>query len=173
MAQWAADGWVRNDARSGPIHPHRWLHLLAGRVPLVAVSLVLLIRRRLRVQVTDWIPIILLPLLVALLFVPYEAWEEFVVRTAGPGSHGGSFLVQAAAQDKRRFVTLLLRKGYDINFETGGTTPLSGASNGGHEEMVKFLISKGADLNRKNGISGESALMSAAEMGQLGTVKVL
>ena len=146
---------------------------LPGTLLWVAVSLVLLIRRKFRVPAIDWIPVILSLLLAALLFIPYEAWEEFMVRIGGPGSHGSSFLVQAAAQDNRRFVKLLLRKGYDINFETGGTTPLSGASNGGHEEMVKFLISKGADLNRKNGISGESALMSAAEMGQLGTVKVL
>lgn len=102
---------------------------------------------------------------------PFEF--RVLVRTVGLRAYGGDFLVQAAAQDNRRFVKLLLGKGYDINFETGGTTPLSGASNGGHEEMVEFLISKGADLNRKNGISGESALMSAAEMGQLGTVKVL
>jgi hypothetical protein len=138
-----------------------------------AVSFVLLARRKFRGPLIDWIPLMLSLLLAALIFIPYEAWEEFAVRIAGPGSYGSDFLVQAAAQDKQRFVRLLLRKGYDINFETGGTTPLSGASNGGHEEMVQFLISKGADLNRKNRISGESALMSAAEMGQLGTVKVL
>ena len=138
-----------------------------------AVSFVLLTRRKFRVPLIDWIPLMLSLLLAALIFIPYEAWEEFMVRIAGPGSYGSDFLVQAAAQDNQRFVRLLLRKGYDINFETGGTTPLSGASNGGHEEMVKFLISRGATLNRKNGISGESALMSAAEMGQLGTVKVL
>ena len=77
------------------------------------------------------------------------------------------------AQNNHHFVQLLLGKGCDINFETGGTTALSGASNGGHVEMVKFLISRGADLNRKNGLTGEPALMSAAELGQLGTVRVL
>jgi hypothetical protein len=109
-----------------------------------------------------------------LFFMPYEAWEKFVVRIAGPGSHGSDFLVQAAAQDKQRFVTLLLRKGYDINYEDeGGTTPLSGASVGGHEEMVSFLVSKGADLNRKNRVTGETPLVAAAGMGQLGTSQVL
>jgi len=39
--------------------------------------------------------------------------------------------------------------------------------------MVSFLISKGADVNRKDGLAGESALMAAAEMGQLETVRVL
>jgi hypothetical protein len=155
------------------------LILIAGFLGLpcgllwMLVSLVLLFRRKFRVPAFDWLPMVLLSSLFAILLIPYETWEELVVRTLGPGAHGGQFLVQAAAQDNQRFVELLLGKGYDINFETGGTTPLSGASNGGHEKMVRFLISKGADLNRKNGISGESALMSAAEMGQLGAVKVL
>jgi hypothetical protein len=155
------------------------LILIAGLIGLpcgllwVLVSLILLFRRKFRVPVFDWLPMILLPFLVVMLLIPYETWEELLVRTVGPRAYGGEFLVQAAAQDNRRFVKLLLRKGYDINFETGGTTALSGASNGGHVEMVKFLISRGADLNRKDGISGESALMSAAEMGQLGTVKML
>jgi hypothetical protein len=147
--------------------------LLGGMLWLV-VSLVLLILRKFRVPLTDWIPIILLLLLAVPFFIPYEAWEEFMVRIAGPGSHGNDFLVQAAVQDKRRFATLLLRKGYDINYENGGgTTPLSGASVEGHEEMVSFLVSKGADVNRKNHGTGETPLMAAAGMGQRGTVKVL
>ena len=146
---------------------------LPGGLLWMLTSLVLLFRRQFRIPPVDWLPMVLLTFLAAMLFVPYETWEEFIVRTAGPSSYGGEFLVQAAAQDKRRFVTLLLRKGYDVNYETGGSTPLSGASVGGHEEMLSFLISKGADVNRKNGLSGDSALMAAAEMGQLGTVKVL
>ncbi len=146
---------------------------LPGGLLWMLVSLILFFRRKFRVRVFDWLPMVFLSFLIMMLLIPYETWEEFAVWTLGPGAHGGQFLVQAAAQDNKPFVRLLLREGYDINFETGATTPLSGASNGGHEEMVKFLLSKGADLNRKNGISGESALMSAAEMGQLGTVKVL
>jgi hypothetical protein len=145
---------------------------LPGILLWLAVSLVLLIWKKFRLL--DWIPAILSILLVALLSVPYEAWEELMVRIAGPGSHGNDFLIQAAAQDKRRFVTLLLSKGYDINYENqGGTTPLSGTSVGGHEKMIRFLISRGADVNRKDRLSGETPLTGAAEMGQLGSVKVL
>src|SRR5882724_4521233 len=90
---------------------------LPGTLLWVTVSLVLLIRRKFQVPAIDWIPMILSLLLAARLFIPYEAWEEFMVRIAGPGSHRSSFLVQAAAQDKGRFVTLLLRKGYDVNYE--------------------------------------------------------
>lgn len=97
-----------------------------------------------------------------------------MVRIAGPGSHGSDFLVQAAAQDKPRFVSLLLSKGYDINYQDqGGPSPLSGTSVGGHEKMIRFLISRGAEVNRKNNGTGGTPLMAAAEMGRLGTVKVL
>src|ERR1700726_813560 len=97
-----------------------------------------------------------------------------MVRIAGPSSHGNDFLVQAAAQDKQRFVTLLLTKGYDINYENhGGTTPLSATSVGGHEKMIRFPISRGAEVNRKDRLSGETPLIGAAEMGQFGSVKVL
>ena len=163
----------------GLAHGAAPLMLAAGLVGLpcgllwMLVSLLFLFRRKFRIPVFDWLPMALLSFLVVTLLIPYETWEELLVRTVGRPAHGGEFLVQAAAQNKLRFVRLLLREGFDINFETGGTTPLSGAANGGHEEMVRFLISKGADPNRKNRVSGESAFMSAAEMGQLGTVKVL
>ncbi|MDP9339543.1 MAG: ankyrin repeat domain-containing protein [Acidobacteriota bacterium] len=147
---------------------------LPGSLLWVAVSLVLLIRKRFRVPFADWIPIVLVVLLVMTSLIPYETWEELTVRIAGPGSHGCNFLVQAAGQDKRRFVTLLLRKGCDINYENGGgTTALSGASVLGREEMVNFLVSKGADANRKDRLSGQTPLMAAAGMGQLGTTKGL
>ena len=145
---------------------------LPGILLWLAVSLVLLMWKKFRLL--DWIPIVLSLLLVALLSVLYETWEELMVRIAGPGSHGRDFQVQAAAQDKPRFVTLLLSKGYDINYEDyGGTTPLSGTSVGGHEKMIGFLISRGAEVNRKNHGTGETPLMAAAETGRLGSVKVL
>lgn len=147
---------------------------LPGSLLWVTVPLVLLIRKRFRVPCTDWVPIVLVVLLAMTFLIPYETWEKLMVRIAGPGSHASDFLVQAAGQHKRRFVTLLLRKGYDINYEDGGgTTALSGASVLGSEEMVNFLVSKGADVNRKDGLSRETALMAAAEMGRLGTAKAL
>ena len=154
--------------------------LLAGFIGLVGgllwmlVSLVLFYRRRFRIPSFDWLPMVLLPLLGVMLFIPYETWEELMVRILGRSKHGGEFLVQAAGDDKRNFVTLLLRQGYDVNYQnSGGSTPLSAASVEGRPEMVSFLIFRGANVNRKDGLAGESALMGAAEMGQLGTVRVL
>ncbi len=156
------------------------LMILAGLIGLIGglvwllVSLVLIFGRKFRIPAIDWIPIVLLLLLGVMLFTPYETWEELMVRVLGPSRYGGEFLVQASAEDKHRFVALLLRRGYDVNYEgKDGSTPLSGASVEGREEMVRFLLSKGADINRKGGLAGESALMAAAEMGHLGTVKLL
>jgi ankyrin repeat protein len=97
-----------------------------------------------------------------------------MVRIAGPGTYGNDFMVQAAAHGKRRMLVYFLRRGYDVNYEnTGGTTPLSAAAVGGDKEMVRFLISSGADVNRKNRLTGGSPLMAASEMGQLETAKAL
>jgi hypothetical protein len=147
--------------------------LLGGLLWLIA-SGVMLLRKKFRIPLTDWLPVILLPLVAMLLFIPYETWEELTVHIAGPGSHGREFMVEAAADGKRRFFMHLLHQGYDINYEAGGgTTALSGAAVEGNEEMVNLLISLGADVNRKNGLSRETPLMAASEMGRFGTAKVL
>jgi hypothetical protein len=154
--------------------------LLAGLIGAVGgllwmiVSVTLLFRRRFRLPWFDLLPLLLLLLAGAALSIPYETWEEAMVRTLGRSTYGGEFLVQAAAEDKYGLVTFLLRQGCDVNYQSrNGSTPLSAASVEGHPKMVEFLISKGADINRKDGFTGESALISAAEMGQLGVVKVL
>ena len=73
-----------------------------------------------------------------------------------------------------RLTKALTEKGYDVNYEDhGGATPLSATSLGGHEKMIHFLISKGAQVNRKDRMIGETPLIGAAEMGQLGSVKAL
>ena len=137
-------------------------------------SVTLLFRRRFRLPWFDLLPILLLLLAGVTLSIPYETWEELMVRTLGRSMYGGEFLVQAAGEDKQSFVAFLLRQGCDINDRSrDGSTPLSAASVEGHLKMVEFLISKGAEINRKDGLSGESALMAAAEMGQLEVVKVL
>lgn len=147
--------------------------LLGGLLWLIA-SAVLQLRKKFRIPLTDWLPVILLPLVAVLLFIPYETWEELTVLIAGPGSHGNEFMVEAAAHGKQRFFMHLLHKGYDINCETGGgVTPLSGAAVEGNEEMVSLLISMGADVNRKNGLTRETPLMAASVMGKFGTAKVL
>ena len=156
------------------------LLLLAGPIGVcsgllwVIVSLILMSRRRFHAPLADWAPLVFLLFLGAMLLIPYETWEELMVRTFGRSPHGGEFLVQAAAEDKQTFVSLLLRQGFDVNYQSrNGSTPLSAASVEGRRRMVSFLISKGANVNRKDGSVGESALMAAAEMGHMEVVNVL
>jgi len=147
---------------------------LLGGLLWVIASAVMLLRKKFRIPPTDWLPVILLPLVAMLLFIPYGTWEELTVRIAGPGSHGREFMVEAAANGQRRFFMHLLHQGYDINYETGGgTTALSGAAVEGNEEMVSLLISLGADVNRKDGLTRETPLMAATQMGKFGAAKVL
>lgn len=71
-------------------------------------------------------------------------------------------------------VKLLILKGaVDVNTKDKlGSTALINASSEGHLEIVKFLVSKGADLNIKNKY-GYTALMKAANEGHLEVVKFL
>jgi hypothetical protein len=156
------------------------LFLIAGLVGLpgslfwMIVSLVLLSRKKFRIPLVDWVPMALIVIFAALLFIPYGTWEELVVHFAGPGSHGSDFMVQAAASGNQRLVTHFLREGYDVNYEDdGGTTSLSGAAVGGNKEMVGFLLSKGADVNRKSRLNDETPLMAASAMGKPETVNML
>jgi hypothetical protein len=147
---------------------------LAGGFLWMVASMALLIRKRFRIPLADWIPMILLLVFASLLLIPYQTWEELTVRIAGPGSYGNDFMVEAAGYGNQRVVKYFLGKGYDVNFEdTGGTTALSAAAIMGNKEMIRFLVSRGADVNRKDGLIGESALMGAAEMGKFETVKAL
>jgi hypothetical protein len=148
--------------------------LLVGTSFWIVGSLVLLVRRKFSVPFVEWAPVVFLLTLAAILVIPYQSWELLSVHVADPGSHGNRFMLEAAASGNQRLVAYLLGKGYDVNYEdSGGTTPLSGASVGGNKEMVRFLISKGADVNRKNRLIGETPLMAAAEMGKLETANVL
>ena len=71
-----------------------------------------------------------------------------------------------------------LDKGVDVNAKRGdGSTPLHGAAEGGHEEIVELLITAGADLHATTvsmlGGGGWIPLHSAARQGHRGIVELL
>jgi ankyrin repeat protein len=71
-----------------------------------------------------------------------------------------------------------LGKGVDVNAKhENGSTPLHGAAEGGHEEIVELLITEGADLHATTismmGGGGWIPLHSAARQGHRGIVELL
>lgn len=70
----------------------------------------------------------------------------------------------------KRFVN----QGADVN-ETGegSDTPLTGAARRGHTEVARFLLEKGADVNKGRDHDGWTALRGAAQRGHKDTVQLL
>jgi hypothetical protein len=87
--------------------------------------------------------------------VPYPWWEHFDVAICGPGSHGSQFLNDAAVYGDLRLVKNMIAKGYDLDHESqGGVTPLSAAVMGGKQEVVRFVLSRGAKVNAHSKVGG-------------------
>jgi hypothetical protein len=130
--------------------------------------------KKLRFSGSEWILLLAIAVSSSLLLIPYPVWEHFDVLAFGPGSYGNRFLNDAAFNGDLRLVKRLLADGSAINLESsGGITPLSAAIVGGREEMVVFLLAKGANVNAHSRLSGETPLMSAAETGNMSLLKLL
>ena len=71
-------------------------------------------------------------------------------------------LCTAAIKDQLRVAAFLLDNGANINQTANWKTPLHFAANAGHKRMVDLLISRGADVNAKDG-SDKTALHLAME----------
>jgi hypothetical protein len=111
---------------------------LGGGLLWVVASLIPLIRRKFRIPLVDWIPIVLLLGLAGLLTVSQGTWIELMLRTAGRSPYEYTFMADAAADGNQRPVNYILGKGYDI--EGGGQLPpLSAAAVAGRNEMVVSL----------------------------------
>ena len=70
---------------------------------------------------------------------------------------GRSALLWACLENKRDAAELLLARGADIEFRRTryqrGQTPLLAASEGGHVDLVRLLLDRGADINRADDYS--------------------
>ncbi len=74
----------------------------------------------------------------------------------------GEALIRESDAGYLKEVQSIIEGGGDVNWqmEGSGLTPLMAASSGGYVEVVKFLLNKGADANRKDA-SGRTALQRA------------
>ena len=116
-------------------------------VGLVIFVLVRLLRGRALPKMP--MPLILtLCVAIALTFIPYRQWRYAVFKMKGPGPHAAQALVWAAHDGDRGMVELLLDSGVPVDFDNQGATALEGACSGDQTEIARWLLSKGADINR-------------------------
>jgi ankyrin repeat protein len=79
----------------------------------------------------------------------------------------------AVAAGKREIAELLLEAGAKPNEEVSGLTPLAFAASSGDEEMMRFLVAHGADVNHKSAGIGQTALISAILAAKIESVRTL
>ena len=73
---------------------------------------------------------------------------------------------------KNKIANFLIANNADVNKACDGTTPLMNAAMYGNTDMLKTLISKGADKNKKNS-EGKTAKQLATEMKQTASAAAL
>jgi hypothetical protein len=102
-----------------------------------------------------------LGIVTALLYVPYAGWMTLLVKLWGPGQHGNSYLSFAAAEHHPYLVKTLIDSGVPVDAPYGGYTALNATCVEKDLGIARYLLSKGADLNRApdcewlNGLSGK------------------
>jgi len=93
-------------------------------------------------------------------------------RGADPKARGGYILRSAADRGDTEIAAMLIAHGADPKAMSDGTTPLHDAAQNGREEVMKLLLSKGADINARQN-DGTTPLLYAAGRGQKGCVEIL
>lgn len=95
-------------------------------------------------------------------------WAKFNAKIKGEA------LIRDSDGGYLKEVQSIVEGGGDVNWQTESTglTPLMAATAGGHVEIVKFLLSNGADANRKDA-NGRTALQWAELVGAKAVIVVL
>jgi ankyrin repeat protein/predicted membrane protein DUF2207 len=117
----------------------------------LACVLSVTLARRLRKLPTprwNWLAVAALAICTVLVYVPYDFWMTTAVRVAGPGSHGASFLMMAAADDKLSLARILIADGISPNTMAGGSTALDVACSSRNLDVARLLLRQGADISR-------------------------
>jgi len=95
----------------------------------------------------SWLAVGALAVSLVVVYIPYNVWMTNTVRIAGPGAHGSSFLMMAAADGKLPLAKILIAEGISPNTMGGGSTALDVACSSRNVDVARFLIEKGADLS--------------------------
>jgi hypothetical protein len=139
-----------------------------------AVMLVFGLLKKLRFGRNEWLLLGGYLLGFSLLSLPYSTWERVDMKMCSSGALGDSFLQAAAVRGDSGQVKRLVEQGHNVNHALGdGETALTSAVRGGHVDIVRFLLAKGADVNQQNWLSNRTPLMLAANSGDTEMIKVL
>jgi hypothetical protein len=112
--------------------------------------------------------------LVLLMLVPYGYWQRLLVTTHAHGPYAGEYVSYAAATGDLATVKAFLAEGVpvDVRNEHDGATPLHGAAVEGQTAVIKYLLSKGANVNALNAY-GDSPVQNAISMNHPEAVALL
>ena len=79
----------------------------------------------------------------------------------------------AVAANSQEMAALLLDHGANVETDTSTLTPLMFAASGGNVDMIRFLVKRGAKVNRGVKEGGQTALLSAIYGGHADAVQAL
>jgi len=127
--------------------------ILSFALAHVALALLFLVTfarwlRRFPTPKWNWLSVVALLVCTALVYVPYDFWILTTVRFAGPGSHGTSLLMMAAADDKLPLAKALIAEGVSPKTMAGGGTALEVACSSRNLDVAEFLLQHGAEISR-------------------------
>jgi hypothetical protein len=117
---------------------------------LACVTSVTLGRWLRRMPTPKWnsLSIVVLAVFTTLVYLPYDICLTATVRFMGPGKHGSSFLMIAAADGRLPLAQVLVANGVSPNTIAGGSTALDVACSSHNVDVARFLVAKGAEISR-------------------------
>jgi hypothetical protein len=147
-------------------------------LPLGALFLLLMVVfglfKRLRFNRSEWLLLDAYVLGFLLLGIPYSAWERMDMKVCSAGPLGDNFLQIAAFKGDLSEVEKLVRQGHNVNHTLGdGSTALTGGIRGRRYDVVRFLLAKGADVNKRSWPGDKTPLMVAADFGDTEMIQLL
>lgn len=147
-----------------------WLTLLW--LPVVCVNIIYRLIKKLKVNLVTWIMVSYSIFLVVLISLPYGFWQRLFIEKYSR-KHSVEFFIYAASFGDLKTLKAFHEKGVMINDSNrDGITALHAAAVNGHNEVIQYLLSEGANKNMINKF-GNTPLENAREMKHPETVKLL
>jgi hypothetical protein len=126
-----------------------------------------------RIAMSRWAALVLAGAVLAILFVPYGAWQSLFVDRIAKGPAAAEHLADTAATGNLATLKALVARGVSVDArDHQGATALHAAAVGGQLAVAEYLVSKGADVNALNRY-GDSPLENAVSAGRTDVARFL